>query len=130
MPGLFGVDGVATSMVNWRAVLTGFVVEFVLGVFAFALPGVGHAAAGMVGGFAAGWMAGGGFWNGGVHGLLAGALGGLLVVAFVVVASLAASVAFVPAGILGFGAAVLAFVVFALLAIDSAIAGAVGGWLA
>jgi hypothetical protein len=124
------VDGVYSCMVNWRAVLTGFVVEVVLGVFAFALPGVGHAAAGIVGGFIAGWMAGGGFWNGGVHGLLAGALGGLLVVAFIVVASALASVAFVPAGILGFGAAVFAFVVFVLLAIDSAIAGALGGWLA
>jgi hypothetical protein len=124
------VDGVRSCMVNWRAVLTGFAVEVVLGVFAFALPGVGHAAAGIVGGFIAGWMAGGGFWNGAVHGLLAGALGGLLVVAFIVVASVLAGVAFVPAGIFGFGAAVFAFVVFTLLAIDSAIAGAVGGWLA
>lgn len=117
-------------MVNWRAVLTGFVVEFVLGVFAFALPGIGHAAAGMIGGFVAGWMAGGGLWSGTVHGGLAGALGGILVVAVLVLASVFASVAFVPAGILGFGVAALAFVAFALLAIDSAIAGAVGGWLA
>lgn len=117
-------------MVNWRAVLTGFVVEVVLGVFAFALPGVGHAAAGMIGGFVAGWMAGGGLWSGLVHGGLAGALGGLLVVAFLVVASAVLSVAFVPAGILGFGVAVLAFVVFVLLAVDSAVAGAVGGLLA
>jgi hypothetical protein len=117
-------------MVNWRAVLAGFVVEVVLGVFAFALPGIGHAAAGIVGGFIAGWMAGGGLWNGAIHGLLAGALGGILIVLLIVIASLVATVAFVPAGIFGFGAAVLAFVVFAVLAIDSAIAGAVGGLLA
>ncbi|MDL0126884.1 DUF5518 domain-containing protein, partial [Halobacterium salinarum] len=51
-------------MVNWRAVLTGFGVSFVLGVFAFALPGIGHAAAGLVGGFVAGWMADDGAWSG------------------------------------------------------------------
>jgi hypothetical protein len=117
-------------MVNWRAVVVGFLVEFVLGVFAFAIPGVGHAAAGMIGGFVAGWLAGGGLWSGTVHGALAGALGGILVVAFLLVASAFASVAFVPAGILGFGVAVLAFVAFLLLAVDSAVAGAIGGWLA
>jgi hypothetical protein len=116
-------------MVNWRAVLTGFVVEFVLGVFAFALPGVGHAAAGIVGGFVAGWLAGGGAWKGTVHGALAGALGGVLVVVFLLVASAFVTVAFVPAGVLGFGVAVLASMAFFLLAIDSAIAGALGGWV-
>jgi len=117
-------------MVNWRAVLVGFGVELVLGVFAFALPGVGHAAAGLVGGFVAGWMAGGGAWDGAVHGLLAGALGGVVVVGVLVFASAVASVAFVPAGLLGFGVAVLALVVFLALAVDSAIAGAIGGLLA
>jgi hypothetical protein len=117
-------------MVNWRAVLVGFGVELVLGVFAFALPGIGHAAAGLVGGFVAGWMAGGGVWNGALHGLLAGALGGVVVVSLLVFASVVASIAFVPAGLLGFGVAALSLVVFFALAIDSAIAGAIAGLLA
>ena len=117
-------------MVNWRAVLVGFGVELVLGVFAFALPGIGHAAAGLVGGFVAGWMASGGVWNGALHGLLAGALGGLVVVTLLVFASVVAGLAFAPAGLLGFGVAVLAVVVFFALAVDSAIAGAIGGLLA
>jgi len=117
-------------MVNWRAVLVGFGVELVLGVFAFALPGIGHAAAGLVGGFVAGWMAAGGVWSGALHGLLAGALGGIVVVTLLVLGSVIAGLAFAPAGLLGFGVAVLALVVFLALAVDSAVAGAVAGLLA
>ncbi|MCF2240742.1 DUF5518 domain-containing protein [Halobacterium sp. MBLA0001] len=117
-------------MVNWRAVLTGFGVSFVLGVFAFALPGIGHAAAGLVGGFVAGWMADDGAWSGAVHGLLAGALGGLVVVSLILAASLVGGLLFVPIGVLGVGAALAALAVFLALAVDSAIAGAIGGLLA
>ena len=117
-------------MVNWRAVLTGFVVEFVLGVFAFALPGVGHAAAGLIGGFVAGWMAGGGLWRGAWHGFLAGALGGILVAVIALLFGLVLTATGIEiAGFLGLGIGLLALVFFALLAIDSAIAGAIGGLL-
>ena len=44
-------------MTDWQAVLVGFLVGVVASVFAFALPGVGHVAAGLVGGFAAGFLA-------------------------------------------------------------------------
>ncbi|MFB6072872.1 MAG: DUF5518 domain-containing protein [Halobacterium sp.] len=118
-------------MVEWRVVLAGFGVEFALGVFAFALPGVGHAAAGLAGGFTAGWLADDGVWGGAVHGLLAGALGGLVVASLLVLASLAVSATgFLPAGLLGFGVAIFSVVVFLLLAVDSALAGALAGWLA
>lgn len=118
-------------MVNWRAVLTGFAVEFVLGVFAFALPGVGHAAAGLVGGFVAGWMADDGIWGGVVHGFLAGALGGLLVAVVVLVLGvLFSATGLLPVGLLGLGVGAIALVFFALLAVDSAIAGAIGGFFA
>jgi len=128
---LFVVAAVPADMVRWRAVLTGFVVEFVLGVFAFALPGVGHAAAGLVGGFVAGWMARGGVWGGAVHGFLAGALGGLLVAGVALVLGLVVSATgLLPAGLLGLGVGAFALVVFGLLALDSAVAGALGGLLA
>ncbi len=118
-------------MVNWRAVLTGFAVEFVLGVFAFALPGIGHAAAGLVGGFVAGWMADDGVWGGAVHGFLAGALGGLLVAVLVLLLGVVFSATgLLPVGLLGLGVGAIALVFFGLLAIDSAIAGAIGGFLA
>ncbi|MFC3478088.1 DUF5518 domain-containing protein [Halobacterium litoreum] len=118
-------------MVKWRAVFAGFAVQFVLGVFAFAIPGVGHAAAGLLGGFTAGWLAKEGVWGGAVNGLLAGALGGLVVASFLVLASLVVSATgLVPAGLLGLGVAAFSVVVFLLLAVDSAIAGAIGGWLA
>ena len=117
-------------MTNWRAVLVGFAVEFVFGVFAFALPGIGHAAAGLAGGFVAGWMAGGGLWRGAWHGLLAGAIGGIVVAIIIVLFGLVlGATGLVPAGFLGLGIGLIALVVFLLLAIDSAIAGAVGGWL-
>jgi hypothetical protein len=117
-------------MVNWRAVLTGFVVELVLGVFAFAIPGVGHAAAGLIGGFVAGWMVGGGLWRGAWHGFLAGALGGIVVAVLALLFGLVlTATGIVPAGILGVGVGLFALVVFGLLALDSAIAGAIGGLL-
>ena len=51
-------------MTDWRAVGIGFAVAVVIGLFAFAIPGIGHAAAGLVGGFVAGYLAGGGLGNG------------------------------------------------------------------
>lgn len=37
-------------MTNWRAAGTGFLVQFRLGITAFAMPGIGHLAAGLFGG--------------------------------------------------------------------------------
>ena len=37
-------------MANWRAVVMGFLVQFPLGIIGFALPGIGHLAAGLLGG--------------------------------------------------------------------------------
>lgn len=115
-------------MTDWRAVLVGFAVELVLGLFAFLLPGVGHAVAGLVGGFVAGYLAGGTLGNGAWHGLLAGALGGLVVaVVFGVVVTVVGTFGLGPLGTLAGGATfvVLLFVAL-LLAVDSAIAGALG----
>ena len=119
-------------MVDWRAVTIGFVVGLVISVLGLALPVIGQIGGGLVGGFVAGYLAGGGLWSGAVHGLLAGALGGLILVLFVSVGT--ATLGFVlnesVAGLLG-GAGVFAVGVFlaALLALDSAIAGAIGGVL-
>jgi len=116
-------------MTNWRAVGIGFVVQVLIGIFAFAIPGIGHAAAGLIGGFVAGYVAGGGLGRGAWHGLLAGAIGGIVVAIFVgagvtVVGSVGAG----PLGFLaGLGSLALAIVVALLLAIPSGIAGALGG---
>lgn len=88
---------------------------------------IGQIGGGLVGGFVAGYLAGGAW-----HGLLAGALGGLLLVVFVAPGTTVLGVAINEAvsGPLG-GAGLLVVGVFlaALLAVDGAIAGAVGGGL-
>ncbi len=121
-------------MTNWRAVVIGFLVTTILGVIGFALPGVGQLAAGLIGGFVAGYLAGGGLGRGFWHGLLAGALGGivfgLLIALLVAIAGWAGG----PAGglfggIAGIGIFGVAVLVSFVLALESAIAGAIGGVL-
>ena len=119
-------------MTNWRAVGVGFVLLVVIGTAGVSVPGVGQLGAGLVGGFAAGYLAGGGPGSGAWHGLVAGSLAGL-VVAIVVAffGSLLGGVAGGPLGALvgGFGLFVVLAAITLLLAADSAVAGAVGGWL-
>jgi|APHM01.1.fsa_nt_gi hypothetical protein len=119
-------------MTDWRAVVYGFGVQFVLGVFAFAIPVVGHAAAGLLGGVVAGYVAGGGLGRGTWHGLIAGALGGLvLAVLFSVGASVLGVVGLGPlGGLAGLGVFLVGVFVALALAIDSAVGGLVGALLA
>jgi len=120
-------------MTNWRAVGIGFVVLFVAGALATAIPVVGHIGAGLLGGFAAGYVAGGSFTNGAWHGLLAGAIGGIAVAAvFALVVGVFGVAAGGPfGGIVGFGGVLFGGAVIALLlAIDSALAGAIGALVA
>jgi len=115
--------------INWRAVLTGFVVAIALGafiswagpltetsVYLLALPG-------LVGGFVAGYMVSG-VGNGALHGALATIVGSLvLLVALTIGAAL--FVGLVPA-VAGASVAVLALFV---QAIPGGIAGAIGGYM-
>ena len=119
-------------MTNWRAVGIGFVVQFVLGLIGFALPGIGHGAAGLIGGFVAGYVAEDGFFGGAWHGLLAGALGGIvLAILFGIALTVLGTIGLGPLGPLVGGATFLVAAVVALLfAIDSAIGGAIGGVIA
>jgi hypothetical protein len=116
-------------MTDWRAVGWGFAVLVGGGLLATTLPGIGHAAAGLAGGFVAGYLAENGLVGGAYHGLLAGAIGGVVVaVLFGVAVGLVATVGLGPLGPLAGGAAALAGIVVAVvLALDSAVAGAVGG---
>ncbi|AUV83194.1 hypothetical protein C2R22_17360 [Salinigranum rubrum] len=119
-------------MTNWRAVGVGFVLLVVIGTAGVSVPGVGQLGAGLVGGFAAGYLAGGGPGSGAWHGLVAGSLAGLVVA--VVVAffgSLLGGIAGGPLGALvgGFGPFVVLAAITLLLAADSAVAGALGGWV-
>jgi hypothetical protein len=115
--------------INWRAVLTGFVVAIALGilvswagalteasVYLLALPG-------LVGGFVAGYMVSG-IGNGAVHGALATIVGALvLLVALTIGAALFVGV--VPAVA---GASVVVLALF-VQAIPGGIAGAIGGYM-
>jgi hypothetical protein len=116
---------------QWRAVAVGFVVVLVVGAVGLTLPVVGQVGAGLVGGFAAGYLAGGGAGNGAWNGLLAGAISGvLLTVAVALVGGLVGLAAGPLGGLLGGAGVLIVGVVLTLLfAVDSAIAGAVGGWL-
>lgn len=118
-------------MTNWRAVLVGFGVEVLLGILAFGAPGIGHAAAGLIGGFVAGYMAGGSLGSGAWHGLLAGALGGIVVTVFLAIAvTVVGSIGAGPLGPLLGGATVIVGLTFAVLfALDSALGGLVGAAL-
>lgn len=127
-----GAEAQSSDMTNWRAVGIGFLVQVVLGLVGFALPGIGHAAAGLLGGFAAGYVAAEGMGSGAWHGLLAGAIGGILLgilvaVGITIIGTLSAG----PLGpILGGATFVAAVVIALILAIDSAIGGLVGGLIA
>jgi len=115
--------------INWRAVLTGFVVAIALGVlisvagpltetsvYLLAMPG-------LVGGFVAGYMVSG-VGNGAVHGALATIVGALALLAVLTVGAVL-FVGIVPA-VAGASVAVLALVA---QAIPGGIAGAIGGYM-
>ena len=119
-------------MTNWRAVAVGVVLLVVIGAAGLSVPVVGQIGAGLVGGFAAGYLAGGGPGRGAWHGLVAGSLAGLgLAVVVGLVGGLVGGAAAGPLGLLvgGFGAFVTVTALTLLFAVDSAVAGAVGGWL-
>jgi hypothetical protein len=119
-------------MTDWRAVGIGFLVSIVAGIVAFALPVVGHIGAGLIGGGVAGYLAESGIGSGAWHGLLAGAVGGIvLALLFGLGAGFLGSIAAGPGGgLLGAGVFVVGVIIAFVLAIDSAIGGAVGGLLA
>lgn len=118
-------------MVRWMAVVSGFVVGLFVSVLGLALPVIGQIGGGLIGGFVAGWLAPGGFGSGAWHGLLAGAFGGILLAGFIVISTTVLGVTGVVdpvAGLLGGGGLVAAVVFLSvLLAIDSAIGGAIAG---
>jgi len=115
--------------INWRAVLTGFVVAIVLGVLVgWIYPpgqtsGLALAVPGLVGGFVAGYMVSGA-WDGAVHGGLATIVGALAVLAFLLLVGIL-FVGIIPA----LGGATIGVLALLFMAIPGAIAGAVGGWL-
>ena len=115
--------------INWRAVLTGFVVAIVLGiVVAWVYPpgetsGLAFALPGLVGGFVAGYMVSG-IGNGAVHGGLSTIVGALFVLAALTVFGIL-FVGIVPA----LGGATIALLALFAMAIPGAIAGALGAWL-
>jgi len=119
-------------MTNWYAVAIGFVVELVVGAVGALLPGVGQLAAGLLGGFVAGYVAGGGWTRGAWHGLLAGSLGGVaLAVLLGAAVSAVGAVGLGPLGpVLGGSVFLLALFVAVVMGIESALAGALGGWIA
>ena len=118
-------------MTDWRAVAVGFVVLLVVGAVGLQLPLVGQIGAGLIGGFAAGDLAGGGLGNGAWHGLLAGSITGIVLTLVLALLGGAVGLGFGPLGALVGGAGILALgvVLTVLFAVDSAVAGAVGGWM-
>ena len=115
--------------INWRAVLTGFVVAVVLGfVISWIYPPSGQsvyflAFPGIVGGFVAGYMVSG-TNEGAVHGGLATIVGGLVLLAGLFVFGLL-FVGIVPE----IGLGTLALLALLVQAVPGAIAGALGGWV-
>jgi hypothetical protein len=117
---------------NWRAIAIGFVVLVVAGVAGSVLPVVGQIGAGLIGGFVAGYLAEGGLLRGGWHGLVAGSIAGIVLsVLLALVVTAFGALATPDLGLLG-GAGVLVtgLAVTVLFALDSAIAGAIGGLVA
>ncbi|MFC5970733.1 DUF5518 domain-containing protein [Halomarina salina] len=119
-------------MVNWTAVVVGFVVEVVVGTIGLAVPVVGQLTAAVVGGFVAGYMVGGGLGNGAWHGLLAGALGGLVIALVVgLFGSAVLTAVGGPGGTaFGLGLTALAVVIWFVVSIPSALGGALGAAVA
>jgi hypothetical protein len=118
-------------MTNWYAVIVGFVTWLVVGAIGLSVPPFGQLTAGLLAGFLAGYMAGGGAGSGGWHGLLAGSLGGVV---FAMILALGISVVGAPAlgplsPVVAGGALVGGIVLAVLFGLESAVAGAVGGWL-
>lgn len=115
--------------INWRAVLTGFVVAVVLGLFlSWVYPpaettGLGLALPGLLGGFTAGYMVSG-IERGAIHGGLATIVGALVVLAVIVIGGIL-FVGLLPA----LGGSVVAVIALVVMSIPGAIAGALGGWL-
>ncbi|PSP56292.1 hypothetical protein BRC82_02010 [Halobacteriales archaeon QS_1_67_19] len=119
-------------MTNWYAVIVGFLAWLVIGAIGLTVPGFGQLTAGLLGGFLAGYVARGGFAGGAWHGLLAGSLGGIV---FAIILGFGISVLGAPglgpfAPLLGAGALVAVVSLALLFGLESALAGAVGGWLA
>lgn len=119
-------------MTNWYAVIVGFIAWLVVGAIGLTVPGLGQLTAGLLGGFLAGYMARGGAGSGAWHGLLAGSLAGIV---FAVILGLGISVLGAPglgplAPLVGGGAFVVVVTLALLFGLESALAGAVGGWLA
>lgn len=114
-------------MTNWRAVGLGFLVLLVVALFGAGLPVLGQIGAGLVGGFVAGYVAGGGFVSGAWHGLVAGSITGVV---FTAILALAGGLLSGPlAGIVGGGILFVGLALTVLFAVDSALAGAIGGAL-
>ena len=124
-------DRVQPGMTDWRAVGYGFVVMLIAGLLASFAPVVGHVGAGLIGGFVAGYVAGGGLLSGAWHGLLAGSVSGVVVTLLLAAFGGLVGLAGGPVGSLLGGAGVLVVGLFLtfLFAVDSALAGAVGGVL-
>ena len=119
-------------MTDWRAIGVGFLVGLTVAVVGLALPIIGQIGGGLVGGFIAGYLAGGGLGSGAWHGLPAGAFGGLLVAVFVFVGAAFLGVTVtepVNAIVGGAGLSLVVLFLAALFALDSALAGAIGGAL-
>lgn len=119
-------------MTNWYAVIVGFVTWLIVGAIGLTVPGLGQLTAGLLGGFLAGYMAGGGAGGGAWHGLLAGSLGGVV---FAVILALGIGLLSAPglgplAPLVGGGALVVGITLALIFGLESALAGAVGGWLA
>lgn len=118
-------------MTNWYAVIVGFVTWLVVGGIGLSFPPFGQLTAGLLAGFLAGYMAGGGLGRGAWHGLLAGSFGGII---FAVILALGIGLLSAPGlGLLSplvAGGALVGGILLALLfGLESALAGAVGGWL-
>jgi len=120
-------------MVRWLAVITGFVVGLLISAIGLVLPPFGQIGGGLIGGFVAGYLSGPGLGRGAWHGLLAGSLGGLIIAIFVAIGSTLLGLTGVvdPVGALFGGAGVVTVVLILgfLLALDSALGGAIGGAL-
>lgn len=117
--------------VNWRAVLTGFVVSLVAGSISGPVS-VGSGISivvlywggiGLIGGLTAGYLAGGAASSGAVHGGIATAFGSLVLVTIVTVTTLLFS-----GLVASFGVLVLGALLLALYAIPGALGGVIGSW--
>ena len=119
-------------MTNWYAVGVGFIVSLVIGTVGVVVPGLGQLTAGLVGGFVAGYLAAGGVGRGAWHGLLAGSIGGIvLAIVLGLLVGAVGSLGLGPLGPIVGGSIFVLGVLFALvLGVESALAGAVGGWIA